>query len=87
MAVSVTRHAEPDGTETARVLIASRTAAVAPDKLQRVFDPVEMVQESLIEVGPAVSQRLVEALGGQLRLRQGRNELAFLVALPLAAAP
>jgi PAS domain S-box-containing protein len=87
VAVSVTRHAEPDGTETARVLIASRTATVAPDKLQRVFDPVEMVQESLIEVGPAVSQRLVEALGGQLRLRQGRHELAFLVALPLAAAP
>ena len=85
--VSVTRHAEPDGIETARVLIASRTATVPPDKLQRVFDPVEMVQESLIEVGPAVSQRLVEALGGQLRLRQGRHELAFLVALPLAAAP
>ena len=50
--------------------------------LQRLFDPVQMVQESLIDVGPAVSQRLIEALGGQLRLRQTRHELSFLVTLP-----
>jgi hypothetical protein len=41
-----------------------------------------MVQESLIDVGPAVSQRLVEALGGRLRMRQTRHELAFLVTVP-----
>jgi signal transduction histidine kinase len=45
-----------------------------------------MVQESLIDVGPAVSQRLVEAVGGQLTVRQGRHELHFLVTLPLAGA-
>jgi hypothetical protein len=45
-----------------------------------------MVQESLIDVGPAVSQRLIEAQGGRLRLRQGRHELSFLVALPPAPA-
>ena len=55
---------------------------VAPEKLQRLFDPVQMVQESLIDVGPAVSQRLIEALGGRLRMRQTRHELAFLVTLP-----
>jgi signal transduction histidine kinase len=51
-----------------------------------VFDPVQMVQESLIDVGPAVSQRLVEAVGGQLAVRQGRHELHFLVTLPLATS-
>ena len=35
---------------------------------------------------PAVSQRLVEAIGGQLDVRHGRNELAFLLSLPLAMA-
>ena len=55
---------------------------MSSEKLQRLFDPVQMVQESLIDVGPAVAQRLVEALGGQLRLRQTRHELAFLVTLP-----
>jgi PAS domain S-box-containing protein len=71
---------------TVRILIGSRTATVAPDKLDRLFDPVQMVQESLIDVGPAVSQRLIEAQGGRLALRQGRHELAFHITLPAAEA-
>jgi signal transduction histidine kinase len=86
VSVSVARHAEREGSEGVRILIGSRTASVAPEKLHRVFDPVQMVQESLIDVGPAVSQRLVEAVGGQLTVRQGRHELHFLVTLPLAAS-
>jgi hypothetical protein len=43
-----------------------------------------VLRENLIHVGPAVSQRIVEALGGRLRLRQSRAELAFLVSLPVA---
>ncbi|MGH7276570.1 MAG: GAF domain-containing protein, partial [Candidatus Rokuibacteriota bacterium] len=84
--LSVARHAERDGGESVRVLIGSRTASVPPDKLHRVFDPVLMVQESLIDVGPAVSQRLIEAAGGKLSVRQARNELAFLVSLPPATS-
>ena len=86
MSIAITRQAERDGTERVRIQIGSRTASVPPDKLHRVFDPVQMVQESLIDVGPAVSQRLVEAIGGQLDVRPGRNELAFLLSLPLAAS-
>ena len=86
VSVSVARHAEREGSEGVRILIGSRTASVAPEKLHRVFDPVQMVQESLIDVGPAVSQRLVEAVGGQLTVRQGRHELHFLVTLPFAAS-
>ncbi|OLC35019.1 MAG: hypothetical protein AUH81_11160 [Candidatus Rokubacteria bacterium 13_1_40CM_4_69_5] len=86
VSLSVGRHAEKDGTEEVRILISSRTAAVPTDRLDRIFDPVQMVQESLIDVGPAVSQRLIEALGGQLRFRQGRHELAFHVTLPPAEA-
>jgi nitrogen-specific signal transduction histidine kinase len=84
VAVSAGRVTEPDGVERLRVLVSSRTATATPEMLQRLFDPVQMVQESLIAVGPAVSQRIVEALGGQLRLRQGRHELAFLITLPVA---
>jgi len=86
VSVSVARHSEREDAESVRVLVGSRTASVAPEKLQRVFDPVQMVQESLIDVGPAVSQRLVEAVGGQLTVRQGRHELHFLVTLPLATS-
>jgi PAS domain S-box-containing protein len=86
VSVSVARHAEREGGEGVRILVGSRTAVVPAEKLHRVFDPVQMVQESLIDVGPAVSQRLVEAVGGQLAVRQGRHELHFLVTLPLASS-
>jgi signal transduction histidine kinase len=86
ISLSIGRHAEPDGTQDVRIMIGSRTAAVPADKLERLFDPVHTVQESLIDVGPAVSQRLVEALGGRLDVKLGRHELAFLVSLPPAMA-
>ena len=82
VSLSVGRHDDSEGGTDVRVLVGSRTASVSAEKLQRLFDPVQMVQESLIDVGPAVAQRLVEALGGQLRLRQTRHELTFLVTLP-----
>jgi PAS domain S-box-containing protein len=86
ISLSIARHSEADGTQDVRIMIGSRTATVAPDRLARLFDPVQMVQESLIDVGPAVSQRLVEALGGRLSVRPGRHELAFLISLPPAMA-
>jgi polar amino acid transport system substrate-binding protein len=86
VAISVGRHANKDGAEEVRILIGSRTATVPPDRLERLFDPVQVAQESLIDVGPAVSQRLIEAVGGRLRVRQGRHELAFQVTLPPATA-
>jgi PAS domain S-box-containing protein len=82
VSLSVGRHEDSEGAADVRILVGSRTASVSPEKLHRLFDPVQMVQESLIDVGPAVAQRLIEALGGQLHLRQTRHELAFVVALP-----
>jgi len=84
--LAVGRHEDKEANhDVVRILVGSRTASVAPERLQRLFDPVHMVQESLIDVGPAVAQRLIEALGGQLRLRQTRHELGFQVTLPAMA--
>ncbi|MGH7354545.1 MAG: GAF domain-containing protein, partial [Candidatus Rokuibacteriota bacterium] len=62
ISLSVGRH--DDGGSSVRIMVASRSARVPPERAQRLFDPVHMVQESLVDVGPAVSRRLVEALGG-----------------------
>ncbi len=70
------------GEDEVQVLMASRTARVNPEELLRLFDPMRMVQESLIDVGPAVSQRVIESLGGRLQVRQARHELSFLLGLP-----
>jgi len=85
VALSVGPHEDEHGGHDVRILVGSRTASVTAERLQRLFDPVQMVQESLIDVGPAVAQRLIEALGGRLRMRQTRHELSFLVTLPGAS--
>jgi signal transduction histidine kinase len=85
VSLSVGPHEDEHGGTDVRILVGSRTTSVAADRLQRLFDPVHMVQESLIDVGPAVSQRLIEALGGRLQVRQTRHELSFLVTLPAAS--
>ena len=85
VSLSIGPHEDEHGGTDVRILVGSRTASVTADRLQRLFDPVQMVQESLIDVGPAVSQRLVEALGGRLQMRQTRHELSFLVTLPAAS--
>src|SRR2546430_15670351 len=85
VSVSVGRHTEKGVSDNVQIFIGSRTATVAPDKLHRLFDPVQMVQESLIDVGPAVSQRLVPTPRGGLPLLPGRNQPPFLVVLPDAA--
>jgi signal transduction histidine kinase len=68
-----------DGGETVRIIVASRAASVPARQIDHLFDPVRMAQESLIDIGPAVSQRLVAALGGRLQLRHGGQDLSFVV--------
>ena len=84
VSLSVGRRAEGDGPDDVRIVVGSRTAAVPTREGEQLFDPVRMVQESLIDIGPAVSQRIVEALGGRLELRQGRHDVAFVMRLPVA---
>jgi len=82
ISLSVRRQQEENGPDDVQVVIASRTASIPSRESERLFDPVKMVQESLIDIGPAVSQRIVEALGGHLALREGRHDVAFVMRLP-----
>jgi len=75
-----------DKEDRVRMTIASRTADVRGEELQRLFDPIQVVQENLIDVGPCVSQRIIEAQGGRLEARHGRNEVSFTALLPRVAA-
>ncbi len=84
VSITVGRRAETDGAEDARIVVGSRNATVPPQDAERLFDPVRMVQETLIDIGPAVSRRIVEAVGGRLDLRQGRHDVSFVLRLPVA---
>jgi nitrogen fixation/metabolism regulation signal transduction histidine kinase len=77
VAISHTAAGEP-----LSITVASRTAEVKPDELRGIFDPIQVVQENLIDVGPCVSQRILEAQGGHLDVKQGRAEVSFAATLP-----
>lgn len=82
LSISLDRKA---GENTIRLILASRTAEVGMEELQRIFDPMKVVQESFFDVGPCVSQRIIEAQGGKLEARQGRGETTFVTSLPEAS--
>ena len=50
------------------------------------FDPIQVVQGNLIDVGPCVSQRIIEAQGGRLDAKQGRGDVSFTASLAAARA-
>ncbi len=74
----------PAAEEHLRITVSSRTAEVRPDELLSIFDPIQVVQENLIDVGPCVSQRILEAQSGRLEVKQGRAEVTFAASLPAA---
>jgi C4-dicarboxylate-specific signal transduction histidine kinase len=84
IAVSISHLASED---RVRLTVASRTAEVRPEELQAIFDPIQVVQENLIDVGPSVSQRILESQGGRLEAKQARSEVSFTASLPAAGQP
>ena len=83
LALSVGRHRNKNSDqERVQIVIAARKAAMTDVELQRIFDPLAVVQESLIDVGPSVSQRIIEAQGGHVEVKRGKDEVSFVVLLP-----
>jgi PAS domain S-box-containing protein len=70
-----------------RLTVASRSAEVRAEELQAIFDPIQVVQENLIDVGPSVSQRILESQGGRLEAKQTRGEVSFTASLPASGQP
>jgi PAS domain S-box-containing protein len=70
-----------------RLTVASRSAEVRAEELQAIFDPIQVVQENLIDVGPSVSQRILEGQGGRLEAKQTRGEVSFTASLPASGQP
>ena len=84
IAVSISHLASDD---RVRLTVASRTTEILAEELQAIFDPIQVVQENLMDVGPSVSQRILESQGGRLEAKQGRGEVSFTASLPAAGQP
>lgn len=86
LSLSVTRQSEKaaNGGEV-RIVVAARKAVMTDAELARIFDPLAVVEEGLADVGPSVSQRIIEAQGGGVEVKRGKDEVSFVVSLPAAA--
>ena len=78
-------HAVPDPGEprtTIRLSILGKPAALTPTERERLFSPLAIASERLLDVGPSVSQKIVEAHGGTLAVGGEEGEIRFVMTLP-----
>lgn len=58
---------------------------LASDELEHLFDPFDMEQSTVVDVGPCVSQKIIEEHGGRLEVHQEPDgSIMFVIALPVA---
>jgi signal transduction histidine kinase/DNA-binding response OmpR family regulator len=84
LSLSTGRHRDKaSNEESVRIIAAVKEAVMTDAELEHIFDPLAVIKESLIDVGPSVSRRIVEAQGGRLTVKRTRDEVSFVLSLPL----
>jgi PAS domain S-box-containing protein len=84
--IAINSYLEDDRrSEYIAVTICGRMCRLSPEELQQVFDPFSTEQRTLIDVGPCVARKIIEAHGGTLHVQQAHTgELTFAISLPMA---
>ncbi len=74
--------ADPEDPRTVRLSILGKPAMLTPAERERLFSPLAIASERLLDVGPSVSQKIVEAHGGTLTVGGADGEIRFVLTLP-----
>jgi nitrogen-specific signal transduction histidine kinase len=57
-------------------------------ELEQLFDPFNIEQTNLFDVGPCIAQKIIEEHGGHLDVRQDRDgNVTFVISLPVSRQP
>src|SRR3989442_12373402 len=77
-------HAVPDADQPqqVRLSIVGKPATLTSAERERLFSPLAIASDRLLDVGPGVSQKIVEAHGGTLTLGGQEGEIRFTLTLP-----
>jgi hypothetical protein len=77
-------HLQPttDDPSRLRLSLSGRPAQLSPAEREHVFSPLAIASDRLLDVGPGVTQKIVEAHGGTLTLGGQEGEIRFLLTLP-----
>jgi PAS domain S-box-containing protein len=77
-------HATPDADNPRqiRLSILGKPAALTEMERERLFSVLAIASDRLLDVGPSVSQKIVEAHGGTLAVGGDDGEIRFVITLP-----
>jgi PAS domain S-box-containing protein len=73
---------DADDVRTVRMSLVGRPATLPATERERLFSPLAIASERLLDVGPSVSQKIVEAHGGRLAVGGSEGEIRFVLTLP-----
>lgn len=73
---------DPDNPRAARLSLVGKPASLGAAERERLFSPLAIASERLLDVGPSVSQKIVEAQGGTLAVGGDEGEIRFVLTLP-----
>jgi nitrogen-specific signal transduction histidine kinase len=80
--VAIHLQTSPDDPERARLSLTGRPAQLSALEREHLFSPLAIASDKLLDVGPGVTQKIVEAHGGTLALGGQEGEIRFVLTLP-----
>jgi PAS domain S-box-containing protein len=80
--VAIHATVDPDSPRQMRLSILGKPAALTEIERERLFSVLAIASDRLLDVGPSVSQKIVEAHGGGLSVGGDDGEIRFVLTLP-----
>jgi len=80
--VAIHLQTAPDDPGRARLTLTGRPARLSMLEREHLFSPLAIASDKLLDVGPGVTQKIVEAHGGTLTLGGQEGEIRFVLTLP-----
>ena len=80
--VAIHLQTSPEDPGLVRLSLAGRPAQLSTLEREHLFSPLAIASDKLLDVGPGVTQKIVEAHGGTLTLGGQEGEIRFVLALP-----
>jgi PAS domain S-box-containing protein len=80
--VAIHLQTSPDDPNRVRLSLTGRPAILSVLEREHLFSPLAIASDKLLDVGPGVTQKIVEAHGGSLTLGGQEGEIRFVLTLP-----
>jgi nitrogen-specific signal transduction histidine kinase len=80
--VAIHLQTSPDDFNRVRLSLTGRPAFLSVLEREHLFSPLAIASDKLLDVGPGVTQKIVEAHGGSLTLGGQEGEIRFVLTLP-----